>query len=163
VILSWHSTAPEFRIFRRTVGAREWTRIGTSLKPEYADTTIEYGRSYEYYVQGQQKAGDGFAESEDSEARTIKPADHFAPAIPSGLTAVPGTRTIELVWDRNTEKDFAAYRVYRNGKLLPQTVTSPAFSDADVTNNTKFEYRISAVDTTGNESGKSAAVTVEIP
>jgi fibronectin type 3 domain-containing protein len=163
VLLGWHAIAPEFRIFRKTVAAADWTRIGTATKPEYADSTIEYGQTYEYFVQAQQKAGDGYAESEASEVTTIKPVDRFAPSSPAGLTVAPGTRTMELVWDRNTEKDFASYRIYRNGQLLPQTVTSPAFSDSDVQPGMKYEYQISALDTAGNESAKCTPVSGEIP
>jgi hypothetical protein len=163
VMLAWHSSASEFRVFRKVVASPEWVRIGTATKPEYADATIEYGQTYQYYVQADQKAGDGFAESEDSDVKTFKPVDKFPPAVPAGLAAIPGTRSIELLWDRSTEKDFAAYRVYRNGQQLPQSVTSPAFSDRDVQAGTKYEYQVSAVDTAGNESAKSISVTAEIP
>ena len=163
VQLKWRAEAPEFRVFRKTVEAINWTRIGVSTKPEYADTTIEYGQTYQYYVQGQQKSGDGYAESEGSEVRTIKPVDVFPPAVPTGLTVQAGTGNMELVWERNTEKDFAAYRIYKDGKLLSQGLTSPAFSDPDVQPGTKYQYQISALDTAGNESAKCASVQAELP
>jgi hypothetical protein len=163
IALKWRGLAPGFRIFRKTVASPEWVRIGISDKAAYDDTTIEYGETYQYYVQGEQKAGEGFAESDASDVKTFKPVDKFPPAVPAGLTVVPGTRSMELVWDRNAEKDFASYRIYRNGQLLPQTVASPAFSDRDVQPGTKYDYQVSAVDTAGNESTKSASVTGIIP
>ena len=163
IVLSWRGTAPEYRIFRKTVASPEWERIGTSPSAKYSDTTIEYGETYQYYVQAQAKAGDGYAESEESDVKTFKPVDRFPPAVPSGLTAQPGARSVELVWERNTERDFAAYRIYRNGQALPQTVASPAYSDRDVQPGTRYEYRISAIDTAGNESAQSAPASVEIP
>jgi len=163
IALEWRGAAPGFRIFRKTVASPDWVRIGASDKPAYDDATIEYGETYQYFVQAEQKAGAGFAESEESDVKTFTPVDHFAPAVPAGLTVLPGTRSMELVWDRNAEKDFAAYRIYRNGSLLPQTSASPAFSDRDVQPGTKYEYQVSALDTAGNESAKSAVVTGEIP
>ena len=77
--------------------------------------------------------------------------------------AIPGTRTIELVWDRNTEKDFAGYRIYRDGKKVSEGQTAPAFSDSDVKPGTTYRYQVSAVDTAGNESALSAAVETAIP
>ncbi len=163
VRLVWKGNAPEFRVFRKTVSAPEWERLGVAPGPSYTDSTIEYGQTYQYFVQAQQKAGETWAESEASDVVTIKPADHFAPAVPSGLTVVPATRSMELVWDRNMEKDFASYRIYRNGRLLPETVTSPAFSDPDVQTGVSYEYQVSSVDTAGNVSPRSSAVSAVIP
>lgn len=163
VDLSWQGSAPEFRIFRRPPGASAWLRIGIADTAHYSDATIEYGQEYEYFVQAQQKSGETYAESETSAVVRIKPADHFPPATPTGVTAVPGTRTIELIWDRNAEKDFAAYRIYRNGQPLAATITSPAYSDADVKASATYEYRVSAVDTAGNESPLSGPVSATLP
>ena len=144
---------------------RSWTgcRLATSAKPSYTDGTIEYGKTYEYEVQSIEKTDDTYAESELSEVKTIKPVDKFAPAVPSGVTAVPGTRSIELVWNRNTEKDFASYNVYRDGMKIADGLTAPAFSDRGVQPKVKVQYQVSAVDTAGNESARSAAVEATIP
>jgi fibronectin type 3 domain-containing protein len=76
---------------------------------------------------------------------------------------VPGTRTIELVWNRNTEKDFAGYRIYRDGMNIAEGLTAPAFTDRDVQPRVRYRYEVSAVDTAGNESARSAAVDAVIP
>jgi fibronectin type 3 domain-containing protein len=89
--------------------------------------------------------------------------DTFAPAVPVGLSAVPGTRSIDLVWDRNTEKDFATYRVYRDGKKITGDLTAPVYSDRGVMPGVRYEYQVSAVDTAGNESAKSPAVEAALP
>jgi hypothetical protein len=157
VHLEWHAAAPEFRIFR------DGAQIGTSMKPNYTDNTIEYGKSYLYSVQAFEKTNNGSAESEISGVVTFKPEDRFAPAVPAGVSAVPGARTIDLVWERNTEKDFASYRVYRDGRKIAEGLTAPAYSDRDVQAGTKYRYEVSAVDTVGNESAKSPAVDAVIP
>jgi len=163
VHLEWHAGAPEFRVFRRPVPELDWMQIATSPKPSYSDNTIEYGKTYEYEVQSIEKTEDTYAESELSEVKTIKPMDKFPPAVPAGVSVVPGTRSIELVWNRNTEKDFASYNVYRDGKKIADGLTAPAFSDRDVQPKVKVQYQVSAVDTAGNESAHSAAVEATIP
>ena len=142
VQLDWHAAAPLFRIYRKMPADADWAQIGTSAKPSYADTTIEYGKTYRYFVQAIEKTGEKYAESEDSAIVAWTPVDKFPPAAPTGLTAVPGTRTIELVWERNTERDFASYRVYRDGKRIAEMVGSPAFSDKDVTAGTSYRYQV---------------------
>ena len=91
-----------------------------------------HGREYEYFVQAGEKTGAKYAESDLSAIVEIKPSDHFPPGAPAGLAAVPGTKSIELVWDRNTEADVASYRVYRDGVKVADALQSPAFSDKDV-------------------------------
>ncbi len=161
--LEWRADAPEFRIFRKLVADPNWMQIATSTEPSYTDAAIAYGKTYQYYVQSIRKTGSTSAESELSDVRTFKPEDKFPPAEPAGVSAVPGTRSIELVWNRNTEKDFAGYRVYRDGKRVADGLTAPSFSDRDVQPKVKYEYQVSAVDTAGNESAKSPPAEAVIP
>ena len=163
VHLEWHAAAPEFRILRKPEDEVNWNQIGSSNKPSYTDGTIEYGKTYQYLVQSIEKTGTTYAESEPSDATTFKPIDTFAPAVPAGLTPVPGTRSIELVWDRNTEKDLASYRVYRDGQLIATGLTAPAYSDRDAKQGVKYRYQVSALDNAGNESGKSPVAEGTIP
>jgi hypothetical protein len=161
--LEWHAAAGEFRVYRKSDTDQNWSQIGTSPKSEYTDRTIEYGKTYQYYVQTVEKTDNGYAESEVSEVKTFKPEDHFAPAIPSGLVAVPGTRSIDLVWERNTEKDFATYKVFRDGRQIAEGQTAPTYSDRDAKPGTKYQYQVSALDTAGNESSKSDIAEAAIP
>jgi fibronectin type 3 domain-containing protein len=161
--LDWHAGAPLFRIYRKMPADADWAQIGTGEKPSYSDTTIEYGRIYQYFVQSIEKTGDKYAESEDSASVTFTPKDKFPPAVPTGLTAVPGTRTIELVWERNGERDFASYSVYRDGKRIAEMLGSPTYSDKDVKAGTTYRYQVSAVDAAGNESALSGAAEAAIP
>ena len=158
VRLDWHATTTDFRVFRREVGTAEWSLIASVQKPTYLDPEITYGREYEYFVQAVEKTGDRYAESELSTFLKFKPVDRFPPVAPSGLVAVVGTRTVELVWDRNAEGDFASYRVYRDGKMVSESGSAPAFSDHAVVPGTKYSYLVTALDTAGNESARSAAV-----
>jgi hypothetical protein len=163
VLLEWHAAAPEFRVFRKMPEEKDWTLLGSSPKASYLDGTIEFGKPYQYFVQSVEKTGIKYAESEISETFTFTATDRFAPATPVGLAAVPGTRSIELLWERNAEKDLASYRIYRDGMKVAEGEASPSFSDRDVKPGTKYRYQVSAVDTAGNESKRSDAAESAIP
>jgi hypothetical protein len=163
VKLEWHAAAPEYRIFRKMPDEAAFRQIGTSDKPSYSDTTIEYGKSYEYLVQSVETSGERYAESEPSTGIAFKPIDKFPPAVPAGLTAIPASRNIELVWDRDTDRDLASYQVYRDGMKIAEGLTAPAYSDKDVKPGTRYRYQVLAVDTAGNASALCPAVETAIP
>lgn len=93
--------------------------------------------------------------------------DTFPPATPSGLAAVPGTDSIDLSWEPNTEPDLAGYLVYRQAvaadgslsaapsQLTPTPIPAPAFSDLTAQPGQTYSYRVVAVDGTGNQSPPS--------
>jgi hypothetical protein len=148
-----------WRIFRLD---REKAVIAAT--PEYVDTEAEYGKDYKYQVQAVLNT----AESERSQIAAITPRDVFPPAIPAGLNAVLGLNSVELSWDPNTEPDLKAYRVYRSlsdgpFQAIADNLSSPAYSDKQIEGNKKYKYAVTAIDQTGNESGKSQAAEVQTP
>lgn len=93
------------------------------------------------------------------------------PAPPTGLTINdPGTGTsIFLVWNPNTEPDLLGYRVYRavstDADAPPEEAYQrlgsdavdtrvPEYNDNTVIRDVYYFYRITAVDQSGNESGR---------
>lgn len=163
VRLDWHATAGHFRVYRRLKSETNWVEIGQSDKPSYVDADIQYGKEYQYFAQTTEKTTTGQAESEISDIIDFKPTDSFPPAVPTGLTAVPGARSIELLWDRNVEKDLAGYFVYRDGKRIGDKLISPAYSDKAVMPGVTYKYQVSSIDNANNESAKSAVVEAVIP
>jgi len=95
------------------------------------------------------------------------------PAAPTGLTITVGNRKLDLDWNDNTELDLAGYNVYRSltsgsgyTKLNTSLLTSSMYSDTGLVNGTTYYYRVSAVDTSNNESSyatKSAAPSGSLP
>ncbi len=158
VRLTWVGAANgHYRIFR---GAGEMMpqRLAESDKPEYVDTTVDFGSPYRYFVQA--LMGE-LQQSEVSATVSITPADTFPPAVPVGLMAVAGVNSIELVWQRNTEDDFAGYHVYRSTDGAPPQpiagpLDAPTFSDRTVEIGKKYSYTVTATDRNGNESARSA-------
>lgn len=164
VALSWTGAAPRYRVLRAVADAG-LALLAEVDTPAYLDATTVYGTRYTYAVIG--VSGDA-QQSPPSEAVSITPADVFPPAVPAGLGAVPGPRSIELAWQRNTEPDFLGYNVFRSvdGEpfvMLPVLLDAPAYSDTDVSSGHRYSYTVAAVDRSNNVSERSAAVEAAIP
>ena len=105
----------------------------------------------------------------------INLVDNAPPATPANVSATAGQSRIWVSWQTNSESDLAGYRVYyRAGAAGPPwdgTATvegSPSPVQVNGTNvllrglslGTNYFVAVSAVDTTGNESPLSPAVSV---
>lgn len=164
VFLTWKANETSFRILRKTQDEQRPTQIGATTEKQYLDAQTQYGKTYEYWVQGV----NGEAQSEYAGPVSIKPEDRFPPSVPSGLTASAGLQAIELAWERNTEADFKGYRVYRataDGPFekIGDLIEGPSFSDNKVESGKRYRYAVSAVDQLGNESERSAPVEAAAP
>jgi hypothetical protein len=143
------------------------------------DRTAEVGVTYRYTAQRVRSlALEGHAleiRSLISPVVTILVRDTFPPQVPTGLAAVPGGATaaegsIDLSWEPNTESDLAGYLVDRQEvsssgvltgtptRLTPTPILAPAYRDQTAVPNQRYAYRVSAIDTVGNESAPSADI-----
>ena len=161
VHLTWASSAPHYWIFR-SVSDAPMAKLAESDQTEYVDTTVEYGTAYQYFVQA---IDTPLRQSELSQAVSITPRDTFPPAAPVGLAGVPGVNSVELVWERSGESDFLGYHVYRSVdggafERVAGPIPAPTYSDRAVAIGRKYAYAITALDTSENESTRSAVVEV---
>jgi len=168
VHLTWHGAGTAFAVFRRGPDEKEYQPLARSDKPAWTDSTIQFGKPYSYMVQTVVKAGEGEAQSELSNAAGITPLDTFPPAVPAGLTGVPSTNSVELVWERNTDANLAGYRVYRalgggTFELIADTQELPAYSDRKIESGKTYRYAITAVKKNGKESAQSQPIEVTAP
>jgi hypothetical protein len=166
--LTWRAAASTFLVFRRGPEDKDFALAGKSDKPEWTDATAEFGKTYTYVVQSVAVAGKGRVESELSAEAEITPVDTFPPTVPAGLTAVPSTASIELVWERNTEPAVAGYRVYRSlgggpFERLADTQELPSFSDHKIESGKVYRYAVSAIKHNGVESKLSPPVDATAP
>jgi large repetitive protein len=76
---------------------------------------------------------------------------------------------VDLSWSASTSGDVAGYNVYRgpNGttwtKINSSLVSPTLYSDSTVTAGTTYYYATTAVNTSGEESSKSAPIEVAVP
>jgi hypothetical protein len=87
------------------------------------------------------------------------------PLAPLGVIALPLPFGMSLSWLRGIELDLAGYNVYRStvsgggyAKLNPAPVTDSVFRDSGLLSDTMYYYVVTAVDSSANESPRSAEV-----
>lgn len=138
-------------------------------EPAFIDREFEFGRTYRYFVRSVTDPGAGFTESEDSPVFEIKPVDTFPPTAPIGISIAAGPDFLTLAWDANAEKDLAGYLVWRwsgdpknHIRLTSAPILETAYTDRSVEKGKPYTYFVTAVDTAGNESARSAAVSETI-
>jgi hypothetical protein len=145
------------------------------------DHTAQFGETYRYTAQRVRTAAfPGHSlqlRSAASPPVVLALKDTFPPHPPTGLAAVPneassaaGHASIDLSWEPNTDADLAGYIVYRQLvdatgalagpaiRLNPTPLPGPAYRDETAVLGKNYAYRVTAVDTVGNESAPSADV-----
>jgi fibronectin type 3 domain-containing protein len=92
---------------------------------------------------------------------TCPPPDTSPPPAPTGLTATVTGADVELDWANASGSDIGGYNVYRSAtqtgpymKLNTGLITVSRFTDLGLADGTWF-YRVTTVDTAGNESAQS--------
>jgi hypothetical protein len=155
----------QVRIYRKRAAEQTFAQAAVVAGGEWIDREARFGEPVEYAVQ----AVIGSAESERGEPQKIIPEDRFAPAIPTGLTAIAGIAGVELSWEPNTESDAAGYILFRaaegEANLAPLTerIAPPSYSDRQVKAGVKYRYAVRSVDQQGNQSALCAPVEVTAP
>ena len=95
------------------------------------------------------------------------PVDTDPPAAPVGLAAIDVTAdAVTIGWDANVEPDLSSYTVERNaggGWIVIGTTSVALYVDEAVQGSSTYQYRVSAVDTSGNTSPSSPSITVNTP
>jgi hypothetical protein len=164
VRLTWQAKGAHFHVLRQAGKETGYTLIAADVaQTEWVDATAEFGKPYSYLVQTfVPLPGGREAESDLPEARSITPEAPL-PGVPAGLRAVAGATSIELSWDPPEGIAPAGYRVYRAVADGPfaragEAGAAPAYSDRAVEAGKAYRYAVCAIDATGREGARTAAV-----
>jgi len=168
LLLQWKGGGTQWRVWRLSEGEKDPALIGAAGERSWLDRNVEYGKTYSYMVQQLAPAGAVPAESEMSRAVESKFLDRFPPAVPAGLAAITGLKSVELNWDRNTEPDWKAYQVFRAAGDQPLLklngpVDKTSFSDTTVESGKKYRYAVASIDEQGNQSEPCTPVEIVAP
>jgi hypothetical protein len=150
-------------------------RLAQSDEESFLDSQFEFGKTYVYVVRSGVKVQGNTLESDPSDPLVVEPIDTFAPAAPQNVVAAvtsgasDSVPEVGLSWSINSETDLAGYRVYRSEQerdkgepVVTDLLLSPAYRDTSVRPNSRYWYRITAVDRAGNESVPSAPVRADV-
>jgi chitodextrinase len=133
---------------------RDGNRVGETSKSDYRDEGLEPSTTYVYRVSAFDDDGDEGALSDPAQVTTEALP---GPSTPSDLVATAaGPYRIDLLWSSSeSEVGVAFYRVFRDGEELAPAADT-VFADSTLAPETRYEYRVAAVDSLGNESDLSA-------
>ena len=187
--LAWSPGSPqEFEIFPHYSVWRqddEWTLLA-SVPYHGFNPNPDAGQEFEVYSMIVPTLGDstddGIVESTfmvtahtidqnvffDSDPVTGYSVDNIFPAIPDQLLATFSGETVELEWSSPSDDDFDYFNIYRQDLGSSESATVFSSEENFYTDNVgylgEFEYWVTAVDLSGNESDPSdpAAVTLAL-
>jgi fibronectin type 3 domain-containing protein len=151
-----------YRVYRRAKGGSyPPTPLTTTPSTSYTDAALPVtGAAYEYSVRAYDKAGNVSA---GTAALTVTTVDRTAPAAPTGLTTDSVPEGLRVGW--GSVSGAASYRVYRTTSAegtytrVGSTTSQVSYIDASAVEGSTYYYRVTALDTAGNESARSAAVS----
>lgn len=152
------------------LAARQWTRV----RLPFNTFTQSYALSADEPVDGKllvdvtimQGLDDGKPHTlyvDDIKVEDELDEDRTAPAIPAGITAKGYDRHVDLSWQPGSDPDLELFRIYRSydgGTYLPIGIQQghlTRYADFLGESGKTALYKISAVDTFGNESALSPA------
>jgi fibronectin type 3 domain-containing protein len=151
-----------YNIYRSTSAGGPFTKLNSAPHTNtiYTDASALTGVTYYYQVRGVDYHGTEGNAASISGTRTI---DNVAPAAPLWATGQGSTTSVILSWLDNTDADLAGYNVYRatseDGvyvKLNASLLSASGYVDLTAPAAATSYYRVTAVDSTGNESGPSS-------
>ena len=130
----------------------------TSLEPLKSNVT------YYYYL----TAADDGVESDASNTLFVTPVGTLS--APDDVTAAGGMNSIKLKWTQPEASGLfgvSGYNIFRStgsalfSQLNAATITAVEYDDTGLTNGARYSYMLQTVDTIGNTSPLSAAITSE--
>lgn len=160
VTIRWEDAAAgqKWVVTRSSKGGE--VRLNVETVP-FTDREALLGGEYTYRVQARL----GTALSPPSEPVTHVHVDRAAPEAPARLSAARDENAVELTWAPSASPDATGYRIYRRSGdapwgVLADAVNLPVYTDRTAEAGRSYEYAVSALDRSGNESLKSNTATV---
>lgn len=159
-----------YRVYQSATGKPDsFQLLGKASSNHFEDNHFQFGQEYFFRVSAITTLDKATAESVPSAPVSLTPRDVFPPPVPTGLTVVNAAGSVDLLWNASSGSDLAGYNVYRSTEGGPfhrinkQGVPTPIFHDATVEPGHGYEYAVTAVDLSGNESRKSEPASVATP
>jgi len=135
-------------------------------RPEYNDVQFNFDRTYYYRVSVIDGLRDSPAESLLSIEVAVTPRDVFPPQPAENINVLPEEGFILLLWNPSPSADVAGYRITRREEgtttrqlLNQELIPDHSYRDKDIHSGKKYEYVLTAIDTSGNESSAVQAET----
>jgi fibronectin type 3 domain-containing protein len=132
----------------------------------FIDQDAKNGEAYRYSVAAVDMVG---TLSSRVSAPAVTPVDASAPLVPMGLVVADTYEGVLVSWRISPELDIDHYNLYRGedlegefARINPEPIAAalPRYVDGSATPGRAWYYQVTAVDTSGNESGMAGPVTI---
>ena len=169
VLVTWKGKGPFFLYKRPEKGEYGLVPLALVRGEKYEDRDVENGVTYHYAMRGVREKGILVMEGPSSKEVSATPRDTVPPPAPRGLSVYYRKGVVYLAWDPVSVKDLAGYHVYRRVAegswilMVKEVLPRPTYVDEKVKKGREYEYRVVAVDMSGNESSPSQVVSIKIP
>ncbi len=161
IALTWTAATDNVAVTGYEV-SRDGVVLTTVTTPSHTDSGLTAATGYDYTVVALDAVGNRSAPATVS--GTTDPApDTEAPSIPTNVVGVAESpNVIQLIWTASTDNvEVTGYEIKRGAQVIA-TVTSPAFSESDLSPKKSYSYSIVALDAAGNRSS-AATISVTTP
>jgi cytoskeletal protein RodZ len=166
ITVSWNSSASTtYRLYYSTTsgGAKSGTKIDPATSPQVI-TGLTNGTTYYFAIIAKNSEGESQLSSEIS----ATPGAVVLPAVPTGVSAVPGTGQATVSW--TTVSDATSYYVYYSniqadatkakGIRLPSTAASLIVPG--LTSGTTYYFTVTSANAKGDQSAESTVASATV-
>ncbi|KFF96761.1 hypothetical protein IQ62_34770 [Streptomyces scabiei] len=150
-----------YRVYRRLKGASFAKPLVTTTAASYTDTLPVSGDTYEYQIRAVDRSEN---ESTGTASLAVTTVDRVAPGVPQTVEVTDSSEEggVRIGWA--AVSGASSYRVYRAANASGTytklgTADQLSYRDASADVGVTYYYRVTAVDASGNESERSAAVS----
>jgi fibronectin type 3 domain-containing protein len=163
ITVSWSSVsgATSYKVYRATSASDSYTYIEDSTSTSYTDAGLSANTTYYYKVSASNGYGES-AQSSSTYATTSGSSSGSAPSAPTGITATAASSSsITVSW--SSVSGATSYKVYRATSVSDsytyiEDSTSTSYTDAGLSANTTYYYKVSASNGYG-ESAQSSSTS----
>ena len=160
VDLSWNASTDD-RELANYILYQDGNEISRPTSTNFSVEGLTPETTYEFTVSAIDTSENESAQSEAEQVTTLQVPDTTPPTVPTGLTASNITQTsVDLSWDASTDdRGVAEYNVYQDSSVI-ETVTGTSTTIDGLIADTSYNFSVSAVDTSDNESAQSTVLEV---
>jgi chitodextrinase len=152
---SFDDTSVTYEVYKNDV------LITTQSGRTYPFTGLLASTTYSFKVRAKDTGNNLSAFIVTTATTTAVPADLTPPAMPTGVVVTLVTSSsLRLSWNANADSDIYGYRIYKNG-VADLFISHPTilYNYTNLLSNTNYQFRLSAVDTSNNESALTSIVS----
>jgi parallel beta-helix repeat protein len=158
--LSWSGVADSFDVEVAEDSAFTNVVVSTTVTTTSTTVSLDFAKTYFWRVRGTNSVGTG-AFSSTFSFTTVPAPDTTPPTQPQNLQSPSQTgTTVDLTWDASSD-DVAVvqYKIYVDNSEAG-TSSGTFFTVTGLSPSTSYDFQVSAVDSSANESLRSAVLTV---